>query len=81
MKQADRSFTWNQSAAEIVHNIRFSDGQPGVRLSLYGETYFAFDAYEDNNRYNQSDSSLMYCNGDVVGKTHLKNKLPQAVLH
>ena len=45
LRQADRSFDWDDDAETIVRRIRAADGFPGVRTELAGMTVNVFDAY------------------------------------
>lgn len=45
MRQSDRSFSWSESADEIVRRIRAADGSPGVRTTLCGQSLSVFDAH------------------------------------
>lgn len=45
MHQADRAFSWSQTAETIVRKIRAADGAPGVRTEIAGVRAWAFDAY------------------------------------
>ncbi|MCS3805560.1 putative two-component system hydrogenase maturation factor HypX/HoxX [Chromobacterium alkanivorans] len=47
MRQSDRTFLWQQPAAEIKRRIDAADGQPGVLTQLAGGDYYVYDAYLD----------------------------------
>lgn len=47
MKQADRSFSWDQDAPSIVRAIRAADGFPGVAAPLGLDNVYVYDAHLD----------------------------------
>src|SRR4051794_16724914 len=45
LRQADRTFDWDDDAETIVRRIRAADGFPGVRVELAGLDVHTFDAH------------------------------------
>jgi len=45
MRQADRSFGWDDDAERVLRAVRAADGAPGVRTQLCGRPVRAFDAH------------------------------------
>src|SRR4051794_18924521 len=45
LRQADRTFDWDDDAETIVRRIRAADGLPGVRVELAGLDVHIFDAH------------------------------------
>jgi putative two-component system hydrogenase maturation factor HypX/HoxX len=50
MRQADRSFDFNEPTEHIVRRIRAADGSPGVRAEISGLPVFAYDAHPGLHR-------------------------------
>ncbi len=43
--QKDFSFSWTDTAGEIIRKIRAADSTPGVQINLDGNVYFAYGAH------------------------------------
>jgi putative two-component system protein, hydrogenase maturation factor HypX/HoxX len=65
MRQADRAFTWRESAETIVRKIRAADGAPGVRTEVAGVRVWAFDAHP-GPRQSDPPGTVVACRDGAV---------------
>jgi len=84
IRQADRTIDWSRDDTRtVLRKIHAADGFPGVLDTLYGESYYLFDACaEDTLRGGEPGAIIARCNGAICRATldgavwigHLKRK-------
>ena len=66
MRQADRTFSWDNDTAAIVRKIRAADGSPGVRTTVAGVPLTVFDAHHGPRHRREPGTILRISNGAVL---------------
>lgn len=67
LRQADRAFSWEEPAEEIVRRIRAADGTPGTLTRVAGIPAYAYDASPDTSgRWGPPGSVLGHADGAVL---------------
>lgn len=83
MRQIDRSIDWRQDNTRIViRKIHAADGFPGVLDTLFGESYYLFDAYHEEKLTGEPGTIIAKRNNAICRATvdgavwigHLKHK-------
>ncbi|WP_242447094.1 hydrogenase maturation protein [Nitrosomonas supralitoralis] len=83
MRQIDRSIDWQRDATStVIRKIHAADGFPGVLDKLFGESYYLFDACNEENMIGEPGTIIAKRNNAICRATidgavwigHLKHK-------
>lgn len=83
MRQIDRSIDWQRDATfTVIRKIHAADGSPGVLDTLFGESYYLFDACNEENMTGEPGTIIAKRNNAICRATidgavwigHLKHK-------
>ncbi len=91
--QADFHFDWSDSTESIIRKIRAADSSPGVKIKLFGKSYFAYGVHRESEMkgdigavLGQRNLAICIATSDAaVWITHLKSiekssiKLPATI--
>ncbi|VVJ21792.1 hoxX-like protein [Amycolatopsis camponoti] len=69
VRQADRSFSWDDPADRILRRIRAADGRPGVHTELAGVPVAVFDAHPGESSPGAPGTIAARCEGAVLVRT------------
>ncbi|MEM6803571.1 MAG: enoyl-CoA hydratase-related protein [Bacteroidota bacterium] len=86
-KQSDLHIDWNKPAEKLIRCFWAADSEPGVRISLFGENYYAFGAYLEEKLQGKAGEILaqrnqaicIACGEKAIWISHLKKEDTKAL--
>jgi putative two-component system hydrogenase maturation factor HypX/HoxX len=86
-KQEDYAFSWEDDDENIIRKIHAADSMPGVKIKLFGESFYAYGAHLEEKLKGHPGEVLAQRNGAIciatknnaVWITHLKRATENAI--
>lgn len=69
MKQKDRTFSWAAPTTAVLHTLHAADSSPGVRVELFGQRWFLYDACAEDQLRGEPGELLATRDGAVCVAT------------